>query len=75
MKENEPVLGLMPFFHAYGLGLMLMALWEGSPYVIMSKFTPEDFSSTIIAHNVNLLLSFFTRFKLKLSIRENFKHF
>ena len=54
MKPDEAALGLMPIFHAYGLGLMLMALWEDSPFVVMSKFTPEDFYSALITYKVNL---------------------
>ncbi|XP_014275959.1 probable 4-coumarate--CoA ligase 1 [Halyomorpha halys] len=55
MKADEPALGLMPFSHAYGLGLMLMALCEGSPLVVMSKFTPEKFSEVLVTHKIKLL--------------------
>ncbi|CAH1405881.1 unnamed protein product [Nezara viridula] len=55
MKAGETALGLMPFSHAYGLGLMLMALCEGSPLVVMPKFTPEKFSQVITTYKIRLL--------------------
>lgn len=55
METGKPALGLMPFYHAYGLGLMLMALSEGTPYIVMHKFTLNTFNDALVRHKIHHL--------------------
>jgi acyl-CoA synthetase (AMP-forming)/AMP-acid ligase II len=38
---------VLPFYHIYGLGVMTMALQRGATGVVMSKFDPTIFLSSI----------------------------
>jgi acyl-CoA synthetase (AMP-forming)/AMP-acid ligase II len=42
-NANAKALGLMPFFHSFGLILMLLALCEGTLFVIMDRFNLQNF--------------------------------
>ncbi|KAK9506516.1 hypothetical protein O3M35_008439 [Rhynocoris fuscipes] len=55
MKKNGTALGLMPFYHAYGLGLMLMALNEGTRVAVLSKFSLVEFINAINMYQVTHL--------------------
>lgn len=54
MGRGGTALGLMPFYHAYGLGLMLMALSQDTQLVVMHKFSIEAFTSTVKKYKVNM---------------------
>ena len=49
------LLGLLPFFHIYGMEvIMISALWQGAKVAVLPKFDPALFLSTIQKYNVNL---------------------
>ncbi|XP_066996665.2 luciferin 4-monooxygenase isoform X2 [Anabrus simplex] len=54
-SREDIALGLMPFFHAYGLVLMLMCLCEGAKVVVMNKFAVDVFVSTIKKYQITSL--------------------
>ncbi|XP_073978718.1 uncharacterized protein [Rhodnius prolixus] len=55
MRHNGTAIGLMPFCHAYGLGLMLMALYEGTKMVVLPKFSLKTFINVIESFKVSHL--------------------
>ncbi|XP_014261977.1 4-coumarate--CoA ligase 1-like [Cimex lectularius] len=55
MRRSSIGLGLMPFFHAYGLGLMLMALCEGTKFITMSKFSMDKFLEIVQTYKISNL--------------------
>ena len=49
------LLGLLPFFHIYGMmGVLISALWQGAKVVTLPKFDPALFLSTIQKYNVTV---------------------
>ena len=49
------LLGLLPFFHIYGMEVTLVsALWQGAKLVTLPKFDPALFLSVIQKNNINL---------------------
>ena len=53
--DNSVVLGLLPFFHIYGMAVIVMsALWQGAKVAILPKFDPTLFLSTIEKYGVHL---------------------
>ncbi|XP_020708422.2 luciferin 4-monooxygenase [Athalia rosae] len=55
-KNGETALGLMPFFHAYGIICNFMCLCEGSRFIILSKFNgPKCLINLIESHQINNL--------------------
>ena len=51
---NASILGILPFFHIYGLTVvMAMSMWQGNKVVILPKFEPKMFLSAIDKHAVN----------------------
>uniref|UniRef100_A0A0A9YVM6 4-coumarate--CoA ligase-like 7 n=1 Tax=Lygus hesperus TaxID=30085 RepID=A0A0A9YVM6_LYGHE len=55
MRYDGVALGLMPFYHAFGLGLMLMALCEGSTMVTIPKFGMNSFLKTVYSFQITHL--------------------
>ncbi|KAF6216809.1 hypothetical protein GE061_001159 [Apolygus lucorum] len=55
MRHDGVALGLMPFHHAFGLGLMLMALCEGSTMVVIPKFGMNSFLKTVSSFQITHL--------------------
>lgn len=49
-------LGLLPFFHIYGMMLMHLSLYQGAAKVILPRFEPEIFLSTLEKYKVHSLL-------------------
>lgn len=69
--ENSRLIGVLPFFHIYGMVVVLLSsLKAGSKLVILPKFEPESFLSTIenykisIAHIVPPLVVFLAKHPL-----------
>lgn len=55
-ESQESVIGLMPFFHAWGMyGVMACSLALGSKVVTMPQFIPELFVKVIRQHQVGVL--------------------
>ncbi|XP_076066614.1 uncharacterized protein LOC143039986 [Oratosquilla oratoria] len=55
-SHQESVLGLLPFFHAYGMyAVMMCNLALGSKLVTLPKFLPEPFVANIVRHKVEVL--------------------
>ncbi|CAH1405879.1 unnamed protein product [Nezara viridula] len=52
MLDNERALGQLPFFHAYGLGVLLMALCQGTTLILMKKYIPEQFSDIFSTYKI-----------------------
>ena len=47
------ILGLLPFYHAYGLiGILQIGLLMGAKIVVMDKFKPRRFLSAIEKYKV-----------------------
>lgn len=55
-ESQESVVGLMPFFHAWGMyGVMTCSLALGAKVVTMPQFIPEVFVKVIKQHQVGVL--------------------
>ena len=47
------IMAVLPFFHIYGLVLILMAaLWRGSPLVVVARFEIESFLAALAKYDV-----------------------
>lgn len=58
-NESDVLLGLIPFFHGYGWGMLLVALAAKAPIVVMSMFDETLFLETIQNYKVSLELTFY----------------
>lgn len=56
-QANDVVLGLIPFFHGYGYGMMLQGLSLGIKVIVMSMFNETVFLESIQNHKVTLLFA------------------
>ena len=57
ISEETVTLGLMPFYHAYGLfGILIGSLFGGSKIVCLSKFKPEVFLGAIEKYKASELI-------------------
>jgi len=45
-------LGLLPFFHIYGMMLMHLSIYQGAAKVILPRFEPESFLRTLEKYKV-----------------------
>lgn len=60
-KQGEVVLGVIPFYHIYGAGtVVLQSMYIGAPVVILPRFNPEQCLSAI------------ERFKINVSVHSNY---
>jgi acyl-CoA synthetase (AMP-forming)/AMP-acid ligase II len=49
------IVGVLPFFHIYGLVLILMAaLWRGAPLIVMGRFEIEAFLAALAKYRVEM---------------------
>ncbi len=56
LRPETCLMGILPFFHIYGMVVILMtALHSGSKVISLPKFEPETFLSAIERYRVNLL--------------------
>ncbi|KAG7162956.1 Long-chain-fatty-acid--CoA ligase-like [Homarus americanus] len=54
-ETQETVMGLMPFFHAYGVYVVLcMSMMVGAKVVTLPQFLPDVFIATITKHKVRM---------------------
>lgn len=54
VESGERMLGVLPFFHIYGMVVIMnYALYRGAAVVTMPKFDMEDFLNTLQTHKVN----------------------
>ena len=54
-KEGTTIMGLLPFYHIYGMDvIMLSSLHAGSKLITLSKFSPDTFLSAIQKYKINL---------------------
>ena len=54
---EDSSLGVLPFFHLYGMSPLLMgALQDGAFVTTLSKFDPENFLTAIQQQKVEILL-------------------
>ena len=55
VADGTRILAVLPFFHIYGLVLILLtSLWRGRPIVVMQKFELDGFLDAIARHRVEL---------------------
>ncbi|GAA5938336.1 hypothetical protein JCM3775_000867 [Rhodotorula graminis] len=55
-KKGDVVMGCLPFYHIYGLVVILHhSIWQNTPVVIHSKFDPRLFLESITAHRISTL--------------------
>ncbi|XP_042232440.1 4-coumarate--CoA ligase 3-like [Homarus americanus] len=55
-ETQETVMGLMPFFHAYGVYVVLcMSMMVGAKVVTLPQFLPDVFIATITKHKIGVL--------------------
>jgi acyl-CoA synthetase (AMP-forming)/AMP-acid ligase II len=53
LEERDVMIGILPFFHVYGLTvLMNLALWRGTTVVTMPKFELDEFLRLMQNHGV-----------------------
>lgn len=56
IDENDTLAGVLPFFHIYGMVLILnLAIYRGAKLVTMSRFDLEDFLTVIQKYRVTAL--------------------
>eukprot|EP00731_Ephydatia_muelleri_P025132 Em0017g215a len=49
------LIGVLPFYHVYGFAIIMMSsLWQGSKLVVLPKFDPALFLSTLQKYRVNI---------------------
>jgi acyl-CoA synthetase (AMP-forming)/AMP-acid ligase II len=54
IREHDHAIGILPFFHIYGMVVILnSALWKGATVVTMPKFDLEPFLQTMQDHRIN----------------------
>lgn len=51
-KFGEHSLGLLPFFHIYGMMLLNLGLCQGTAKVILPRFEPETFLGALEKYKV-----------------------
>lgn len=56
IKNTDVLLGILPFYHGYGLGLLLLAIERCTKVVIMPKFEENLFLSSIETHRVRTII-------------------
>ncbi|KAG1696546.1 hypothetical protein DVH05_018239 [Phytophthora capsici] len=49
-------LGLMPFFHIYGIMLMHLSIYQGASKVILPRFEPDTFLNALATYKVSRAL-------------------
>ncbi|GAA5901354.1 hypothetical protein JCM8208_001774 [Rhodotorula glutinis] len=55
-KQGDVVMGCLPFYHIYGLVVILHhSIWQNTPVVIHSKFDPRLFLQSISDHRITTL--------------------
>ncbi|XP_042241018.1 4-coumarate--CoA ligase 5-like [Homarus americanus] len=55
-KEQEVVVGVMPFYHTYGIYVVGLISWYlGAKIVTLPAFTPHDFVRVVKDHKVRIL--------------------
>ena len=56
MQEGDRMIGVLPFFHIYGMVLILnLALYRGIPLVTMPRFELEQFLEIVQTHKITSL--------------------
>ncbi len=56
MREGDRMIGVLPFFHIYGMVLILnLAIYRGVPLVTMPRFELEQFLQIVQTHKVTSL--------------------
>lgn len=50
-------LGLMPFYHIYGIMLMHLSMYQGTAKVILPRFEPETFLNALSTYKVKKSLA------------------
>ena len=53
-KEGSCLVGVLPFVHLYGMIMLMASLCYGSRIVVLPKFIPELFLTSLQNHEVNL---------------------
>ncbi|MCP4361541.1 MAG: 4-coumarate--CoA ligase family protein, partial [Chloroflexi bacterium] len=54
IDENDTVIAILPFFHIYGMVVILnMALWQGATVVTMPRFDLEQFLQLMQDHSIS----------------------
>lgn len=57
-SSQDSVLGVLPFFHIYGLSVVLLhKLSVGFKVVTLPKFTPTSFCSAMKEQKINMLIA------------------
>jgi len=55
ISNNDKILLLLPFFHGYAMGTMIIALVSSCTVVIMSGFEPKLFLTLVQEHRITIL--------------------
>lgn len=53
---RDAMIGLMPFFHAFGFMLMFLNLVRGKTIIILDKFKPKVFLNAIVKYKVTRMI-------------------
>ncbi|XP_069177881.1 uncharacterized protein [Procambarus clarkii] len=55
INHEDVVLGILPFFHTFGIGLMLASLTQGATMITLPRFIPDLFLNAIQTYKVTVL--------------------
>lgn len=55
--SEDVILGILPFFHVFGIGICLASLAHGATMVCLPRFIPNVFLQAIQTHKVSNSLS------------------
>jgi acyl-CoA synthetase (AMP-forming)/AMP-acid ligase II len=55
VRETDTLLGLLPFFHIYGLGLINVVLYQGATAVVLPRFDPVQCVEVMRKYGVTYL--------------------
>lgn len=53
LKKQSVILGLLPLFHGYGYGLLMVSVIVGNQIVLLPKFEEKLFLSTVQTYKVS----------------------
>lgn len=53
LPKSENILGLLPFYHGYGFGLLTIAIMRGSKVIVFPRFEEQLFLRAVQDYQAN----------------------
>lgn len=55
IKKEDVILGILPFFHIFGIGMGLAALSHGATMITLPRFIPDIFLKALQTYKVSIM--------------------